>query len=164
MPLDDTRPSEITLHVGMPYLDFIREALPMTERHWNEVGSHRDVLKFRPDHMKYIAASNAGQLVIITARDGGKLVGYLFLVVMEHLRDRERRVMGEDIFYVDPAYRRRLIGPKMRKMADDVAKRAGVTVSRRTIKARRYITRGIPATLPGGYEISEIIYDKVFAP
>lgn len=164
MPFDPAPKPEITLHAGMRYADFWREVEQMAGRHWNEVGSHRDVLRFLPDHAKYQAAEKMGQLTILTARAEGKLIGYLVVAVMGHLRDRSKRVMVEDLFYVEPMYRRYRVGPKLRDLAESLATQAAITLSRRVVKAHRYQNRPLPRKLRGGYVLAEAVYDKVLTP
>lgn len=103
----------ITLSWGLPYDDFLEEAWPLIRAHWSEVGSHRDVLRLNPDHNRYRALERAGALNILTACLDGKLVGYMFVIISAHPRDRDAKAATDDIIYAMPTHRRLLIGPKM---------------------------------------------------
>ena len=72
--------SAVELIWGTPYDTFIAEAAPMTLKHWSEVGSHRSILRFDPNHEVYRALDRAGRLHILVVRVDGQLAGYLFVI------------------------------------------------------------------------------------
>jgi GNAT superfamily N-acetyltransferase len=98
---------------GTTYSAFLAEAWPKLRAHWAEVGTYRHVLRLDPDHDKYRAAERAGILHILTARVGGELAGYLFVLILPHPRDKGATLARDDIFYVDPKFRRFRLGPAM---------------------------------------------------
>lgn len=110
------------------YADFWHEAAPLIARHWDEVGSHRDILDLDPDHDRYLRAEAAGYLNILTVRFGGELVGYLFLCVMPHPRDRKALVGTDETIYVAPTMRRLKLGPKMIAAAIERARLLGTNI------------------------------------
>ena len=103
----------VELSWGMPFDLWLGEASPMVRAHWQEVGSHRDVLSLQPQHELYRRAERAGALHILTARVDHDLAGYLFLLTMPHPRDRGAVLARDDIFYVSPRYRRLRLGVAM---------------------------------------------------
>ena len=105
--------SAVELIWGTPYESFIAEAAPMTLEHWSEVGSHRSVLRFNPNHDVYRALDRAGRLHILVARVDGQLAGYLFVITAPHPRDQQATLAKDDIFYAAPRYRRLRLGPLM---------------------------------------------------
>lgn len=130
--------SDITLTWGARYDDFIMEAWPLIRAHWNEVGTHRNVLKLDPDHERYRKLEDAGILHILIARVDGKLAGYFFMLVTPHPRDRKATVGSDDIMYAVPAFRRHLIGPKMLGAVVDKMHELGVNVVMLREKAYRH--------------------------
>lgn len=105
--------SNTTLSWGMPYDDFLAAAWPLIRAHWDEVGTHRDVLKLRPDHKRYRAMERLGLLHILTATSDDKLAGYLFIIIAAHPRDQNAMAARDDIFYVRPEFRRERLGVKL---------------------------------------------------
>src|SRR5260370_31720582 len=61
-----------------PFYVIAKELPPLFRRHWREFGRDRDYVPLDPDWDGLMAQSIAGRLRIFTARDGDKLVGYLF--------------------------------------------------------------------------------------
>jgi len=153
----------IEMRWGMTYSAFLAEAWPMAKRHWNEVGTFRDVLRLDPDHDRYRALERDGRLHILSARSDQFLVGYLFLLTLPHPRDRQARVARDDLFYVDPAYRKFRLGPAMIKSALSYAEgRADIIML--SEKARRTLARGPHGGTylkQYGFEPMETVWGKV---
>lgn len=105
--------TEISYQWGMRYDAFISEAWPLIEAHWNEVGSHRDILSLDPDHERYRKLEQIGALHILTARHGKRLVGYFFVLTVQHPRDRGALAGHDDVIYVTPEYRPRFVGARL---------------------------------------------------
>ena len=148
---------------GMTYSAFLGEAWPMARRHWNEVGTFRNVLQLNPDHDRYRALERDGRLHILAARSDQFLVGYLFMLVVPHPRDKVARVARDDLFYVDPNYRRFHLGPAMIESALTHAEgRADIIML--STKARRTMARGPHGGTylqRHGFEPLETVWGKV---
>lgn len=106
--------SEITLQWEVGGYDrWFDEALPLIVRHWNEVGTFRDVLHLRPDHSRYHRLEGLGGLHILTAKDSGEMVGYFTVLLTPHARDHTILVGSYDNLYVLPEYRRSRLGLRL---------------------------------------------------
>lgn len=151
----------IDLTWGTRYDDFIAEAWPLIRAHWNEVGSHRDVLRLDPDHERYRALEKVGALHILTARLDGKIIGYMFVLVTRHPRDRGAIAATDDVIYAAPQYRRHHVGAKMLREALRRVEELGVNIVFFREKAWRH---------GGGYleryrfHKQEMVYAKVLKP
>lgn len=106
---------KITFCWGENYDAFRKEAQPLFERHWREVGSHRDTLHLNPNHDRYVFMQKSGILHLLTVRDRGVLVGYFGVCIIEHPRDRDALLGVDDFIYSIPEYRRYMVGWKMLK-------------------------------------------------
>ena len=148
---------------GMTYSAFLAEAWPMAKRHWDEVGTFNSVLRLDPDHDRYRMLERDGRLHILSARTDQFLIGYLFMLVVPHPRDKAVRVARDDLFYVDPNYRRFHLGPAMIESAISHAEgRADIimlsTKARRTMGRGRY---GGEYLRRYGFEPLETVWGKV---
>jgi GNAT superfamily N-acetyltransferase len=97
------------------YDAFRIEGKALIERHWNEVGSHRDILRLDVDHTRYVALQKAGVFHLLTARADGKLIGYFGVLITPHTRDRNALIGMDEFIYAAPDYRRDLVGWRMLK-------------------------------------------------
>lgn len=84
----------------------IMPALPrLMHDHWKEAYPEYERLPFDPDFPQMAQMDLAGRLHIITARHEGKLVGYFFAAVSNHLHSRKALCAWSDMFYIHPDYR-----------------------------------------------------------
>jgi hypothetical protein len=98
---------------GESYDAFRREAQPLIERHWNEVGSHRDILRLNIDHDRYLFLEKSKIFHLLTARDRGHLIGYFGVSVIPYPRDKDARLGVDEFIYAMPEYRRHYVGLEM---------------------------------------------------
>lgn len=145
---------------GIKYDDFLAEAWPLIRAHWAEVGSNRDILKLDPDHDRYRRLESAGALHIQTARGASGLIGYMFLLIAPHPRDKGAIAATDDVIYVRPEFRRLGVGWQMIGEAERFAGECGAHIVMFHAKARRrnsaYLERR-------GFKAHEIVYSKVLA-
>ena len=150
---------KITYRWKESYAQFRHEARPLIERHWDEVGSHRDILRCDIDHDRYVFLEKSGIFHLLTARnDAGSLIGYFGVSIIQHPRDRKAILGVDEFIYAMPEYRRCLIGPAMITRAIDYLDRLGCHIIAFREKAWRngggYLHRW-------GFEPAEMVYTKV---
>lgn len=78
------------------------ELMTLWGPHYLEVAEDKERIPLDPDWEKYAVLSLRGSLAIVTARDGGELVGYVFAVVDTHLHYRSTRFAMLDLYYLRP--------------------------------------------------------------
>ena len=83
----------------------VRDICPLLEKHWEEVALYRDRIDLDPDFTRYRMLEDAGGLVILTARMGGKLIGYSVFVVSDHMHYQSCKVASNDVLFVSFEYR-----------------------------------------------------------
>lgn len=88
--------------------DVAEEIMPLLELHYEEFAAHKDHIKLAPDWNRYRQMEFLGKMIIFTARDQGKIIGYaaFFLDTLMHYRDT--RVAFNDAIYLHEDYRKGL--------------------------------------------------------
>lgn len=76
------------------------------EFHWEEIARHKDTIKLNPDYEAYQRLEEAQVLRVVTARDEGKLVGYIANMVTPNLHYKDHLMATNDVLYLHPDYRR----------------------------------------------------------
>lgn len=88
-----------------PWPDFIKEAQPLLPLHWEELALNKDKVPLDPDYAVYDAADSKGNVLVVTARDESKLIGYFIGFLSPGLHYKTCRTLQGDIFYIHPDYR-----------------------------------------------------------
>lgn len=89
-----------------PVKEFEPDGRILLYDHWQELGLDLD-LKGDPNFEQMEMLEKAGLWHILTARDGGKLAGYLWALLSPHLHYKSSKSMLiVDAYYVKPEYRR----------------------------------------------------------
>jgi len=97
-------------------------------KHWLEIAVNKDKIKLNPDWGFYETLYEAGYLGIYTVRHNQKLVGYFVVIVKTHPHYKDHLVAINDIIYIDPDYRKGLVGFKLIKFVESDVKNFGVSV------------------------------------
>jgi hypothetical protein len=124
---------------------FFADAPKLWERLWGEFGekfkSEPGQEKMEPDTDAYDRLDQFGRLLIVTARDDGKLIGYATSAIQQHPHFTSTKVGFGDTNYLDPAYRKGMTGVKLFRMTEKIMKE---------LKVQRYF---LPVPEVGGFEI-----------
>jgi len=118
----------LTTHIEhlMSNLDEINT---LTPTHYYEVSEHyKHGIPLNPDYDKYIIAENNGEILYITLRDAGKLVGYYIGLLRQALHYKDCLTLALDIIYVSPESRGQKGGVLLLNAVIAEAKRRGVDV------------------------------------
>lgn len=84
---------------------WMKEAAPLFERHWQEVGRNRERIVLAPDWQRIVAMDMAGAIAGYTVRQAGVLVGYCGFLLGTGLHYRNNRFAFCDVIYVAPECR-----------------------------------------------------------
>lgn len=110
-----------------PVSHWIREARPLFEAHWREVGNDRHRVPLHVDYARYAQMERDGGLAAWTARDDeGVLVGYNVFFVHRHPHYASTVYAQNDVIYLDPDRRLGSAGVRLIKTALDGLKLMGV--------------------------------------
>lgn len=86
------------------FADCLEELKPLHERHWAETEQYRHGLALKPNYEGMLAFERAGQLLQITVRHQGKLVGGIRMFVTSSWHS-ENMVASEDTLFILPEHR-----------------------------------------------------------
>ena len=83
-----------------PFLAAYEEAFPLLEKHYLELALNQDRVPLKPKLSVYVELEARGELLIMVAREEGKIVGYFSGFIRSHLHYETMTVCSMDIFYI----------------------------------------------------------------
>lgn len=89
-----------------------KELPPLFRRHYQEIAANHKVL-LDPDWDAYYQMDLANRIRVLTARSGGVLVGYVFVIAGPHLHYVSTLWAHIDLYWLDPVYRQGWTGYRM---------------------------------------------------
>jgi len=104
------------------------EAKELLVLHWDEIAPYKDVLTINPDLQMYATLEKAGKLCVITARNMGRLIGYVVMMLHAHHHYAHVLSATEDIHFLHPAYRKGSAGLRLIAAAEAEMTRRGAQV------------------------------------
>lgn len=108
--------------------DVLEEIKPLLNEHWKEVAWYQDDIKLNPDYDKYIAMQEASNLLFVTARDEGRLVGYNINFLQYHPHYSDHIYAVNDIVFIHPEYRHSMVARELLTGTEEILKHLGVSV------------------------------------
>lgn len=108
------------------FQDFKNEIFHLWHDHWEEIATDKDKIPLDPDVLKYQQMQNREDLLCITCRSKGELVGYAFMLIFPHLHYKTTLVAMNDLLYLKPQYRKGFAGIRLIKFAEKCCKDIGV--------------------------------------
>ena len=112
----------------------LRQVLPLLRKDWEENGIDREHVPFAIDLDRYLNYDLVGVLQIVTARDAGALVGYVFAYVHPHI---DHSGMGWAMltwYWLYPGYRGTGVGDALLDAMEKFLREAKVSVVEATEK------------------------------
>lgn len=115
----------ITAHVESftERLEELKVLLPM---HYEELALNKDQVPLDPQYDIYIKREAMGEVIFVTLREAGRLVGYFIGFIAPGLHYRTCLTCTMDIFYVHPDVRGRMGGVRLFRAVKAELKRRGV--------------------------------------
>jgi GNAT superfamily N-acetyltransferase len=99
---------------------------PLWDLHWDEIALDKEKVPLNPDVATFRTLEEAGLLLIITARDDGRLVGYHVSIVRPHLHYKHSLTAYADMYFLHPDYRGGMAGVKLFKYLEQELRELGV--------------------------------------
>jgi GNAT superfamily N-acetyltransferase len=141
-----------------PFREVYDEATALLVEHWNEIAKNKHLMRLNPDEDVYGELADQKKLLLITARDGGKLVGYFVWFLVNHTHYKHVLVAEEDLHFLLPDYRRGLAGYQFLKAACEAARERGAEL----LVMREKIGHEHAAILQRlGFIATDVIYTRV---
>jgi hypothetical protein len=107
----------ITAHVER-LADTLEELKPFFVPHYEELALDQDKVPLDPQYEVYLEREARGEVLLVTLRDRGKIVGYFVGFVAPALHYRTCLTLTEDIFWLHPDVRAE---DSLSKMEEDMA-------------------------------------------
>lgn len=116
--------------------EFFDEVKPILDIYHEDLIPEHDI-PFEPNTEQYFNAYDCGNLVCITCRDSGKLVGITAFFLLPYLYSKHHRIAIEDLYYVSESHRKGSIGIRLLKEAEKVLKFNGASIINVVCKAHQ---------------------------
>lgn len=95
-----------------PFSSLWPEALPVMERHWEEVGADKERARFRFDAEAFAFLDARGALQVLICRSAGEIVGYSIVIIRQHTH-YDLLCGFEDAYYLAPQFRKGMAGVRL---------------------------------------------------
>ncbi len=123
------------------WAQFYPDSKAIFPEHWRELALHQGEIPISIDEGKYSNLDHLGILLILTARDEGKLVGYYLWFLMPHPHYSASGPMGlTDMYFILPAYRNGL-GTKLFVESERELRKRGIVKAITSCKVHEDHTR-----------------------
>ena len=111
------------------FLDSVKtDSIGLIREHFAEVYPSRNVFDLDMDWDTYGTLQDLGRLRIFTARDGDKLIGYLWVVISPSLHAKGEQIPCEDGWFVSKGYRGRGVSKYLLSFGEKCLKEDGFKV------------------------------------
>lgn len=145
-----------------PFSSFYADAKELIAAHWEEVATNPDVRKLAVDEAAFLKTDALGMLVCMTAREDGKLVGYVigYLAEGQHTKGTKRAAIN--YYFIDRSVRGNGAFAALCIEFEKEAKRRGAV----DCTNRQKLKNGSPANAPDrffeamGYDREEVVWVK----
>lgn len=114
----------------------LKESEPLARQYYQDLVPEHD-LPYDLNVGQYLGAQDHGNVVFVSCRDDGKIVGGILFFVMPYLYSRRKMIAIEEWFYLDEQYRKGFAGIKLLKTAERVLKLRGVDIINVICKAHQ---------------------------
>lgn len=118
----------MTIIAAESFMEIYPELLPLFESHWRELGPYKDKMPLSPNLEIYSYLESQNQLLTLTARQDGRLVGYIICAIRSGLHYSTTLQAITDLPYVIPSMRSRGIVVRLFKKMETELKARGVKV------------------------------------
>ena len=105
----------------------INDIKPLIVRHYEEIALHKEYIPLDPDWGRYEKLATMNGLLIVTARDEDKLVGYSVFYISPMMHYKSTISASNDIIWLAPEYRKGMTGVRLIKESERALKELGIT-------------------------------------
>lgn len=142
----------------VPFEDVVEQLRPMWKKHWDEVGTTKEIDEVDMNEDNYFTLAENDSLQVAVAMDEhDKVVGYAIHVILDEMYVRTKKMALLDIWYVEKQYRSSGIGARLFLFAEKVLKKRGIRRFYCGHPAKRSLKKMFEKM---GYVEKEVIYFK----
>jgi len=148
----------ITAHIEELDAETLNEAKPLLPSHYDELSEHKQAgIPLDPQFDLYLARAAVGQVIYVTLRERGALIGYLVSFVAPGMHYQGCLTCTTDIFYVTPDLRGLHGGTLLFDAWKKECARRGVNLMQIGIKTRHAKYAG-PLLEAAGFKATELMF------
>jgi len=152
----------ITAHIEELDAETLNEAKPLLPSHYDELSEHKQAgIPLDPQFDLYLARAAVGQVIYVTLRERGALIGYLVSFVAPGMHYQGCLTCTTDIFYVTPDLRGLHGGTLLFDAWKKECARRGVNLMQIGIKTRHAKYAG-PLLEASGFKATELMFWQFF--
>ena len=133
------------------------DAIPLLLNHLAEI-SDNEGIPLDVNIKAYLQSEKAGLLRVYTVRDEGRLIGYAAMFVHVGLHNQNNIQATQDVFYVSPLCRGKMVGIRLLKFIEDQLKAEKVQIIYHA--AKEYHPALKKLLIHCGYVVTETIYQR----
>lgn len=138
-----------------------REVDDLLQLHFCELAKNQDRIRLKPDWERYRQMESEGSLLVFSARDSEKLVGYAAFFVCAHPHYTDLRLVSNDVLFLENSYRVGRTGVKFiryceERIRDLYASNFSITWH---AKENTDLHRMLPRM---GYGVQDIIFSRLY--
>lgn len=137
--------------------DTLEEMKPLFPGHFEDLSRHKDRHELDPQYGVYLAREAAGQVLLVTLREDGALIGYFVGFVGPGLHYQTCLTLTPDIFWIAPEHRGGSGALRLFRAVEKEARRRGVHLWMIGSKSHKDVGRLFEAL---GFEMAETLYWK----
>lgn len=127
--------------------------------HWDDLALDKLLFVRDLDHEKYFQMDQLGMLHIVTARDDGKLVGYIICFVMPHIHYKSSGLVAlADMYFILKEYRQGGLGVRMFRYMEAGLKFRGVIRAHMSCKLHENHTKLFEGM---GWTLTDLTFSKL---
>lgn len=134
------------------------EALPLLTAHWREIANYQAAIPLDIDWDFYDKMQAQAKLLCITARVGGKLVGYSVFLITRHPHYVSTVFAANDVIFVSEDMRKGRIGLSLIRASEREARALGARKITWHVKVTNDVARLLERL---GYQCDELIMGKL---
>jgi GNAT superfamily N-acetyltransferase len=139
------------------YNEVIEDIKPLLEEHYKEIALYQDHIELNPNYAMYEAMDQIESLHIYTARDDGKLIGYVVSFLQNHPHYMDHNYVINDILYVAPEHRHSEVAVELLEGLEKIMVEEGASVMTFHMKAYKTFETLMDFL---GYDKAEFLYSK----
>lgn len=115
----------LTCHVER-LAERLEEIKPLLPFHWQELALNQDKVPLDPQYEVYLERERRGELLFVTVRESGVMVGYFLGFIAPGLHYKTCLTCTMDIFFIHPEARGQRGGIKLFRFVEKELRRRGV--------------------------------------
>lgn len=109
------------------WADSVQEMREIWPEHYASLALNQNEIKLACDEAKYEQGEASGNLIVITAREDGAMVGYYYGMLLTHLHYKDAGLMCyTDVYWLKPEHRKGGAGAKFMIAVQQILKFRGV--------------------------------------